>query len=90
MWDVLEHLPDPMLILEQIKSHLDSEGIFCFSTLDIDNWFPKLTGKNWPWIMDMHLFYFSRRTTEQLLAQANLKVLAVKIWCHYISIQYFF
>jgi len=46
MWDVLEHLPDPMLILEQIKSHLDSEGIFCFSTLDIDNWFPKLTGTN--------------------------------------------
>ena len=88
-WDVLEHLKDPLAFLTQINSIMKQNGVFCFSTLDVDNWFPKLMGKHWPWLMDMHLFYFNSNTTEQFLNKAGFKIIRVERYVHYISIQYF-
>ena len=88
-WDVLEHLKDPLAFLTQINSIMKQNGVFCFSTLDVDNWFPKLIGKHWPWLMDMHLFYFNSNTTEQFLNKAGFKIIRVERYVHYISIQYF-
>ena len=67
---------------------MKQNGVFCFSTLDVDNWFPKLMGKHWPWLMDMHLFYFNSNTTEQFLNRAGFKIIRVEKYVHYISIQY--
>jgi len=88
-WDVLEHLKDPLAFLTQINSIMKQNGVFCFSTLDVDNWFPKLIGKHWPWLMDMHLFYFNSNTTEQFLNKAGFKIIRIERYVHYISIQYF-
>ncbi len=88
-WDVLEHVKDPLAFLTQINSIMKQNGVFCFSTLDVDNWFPKLMGKHWPWLMDMHLFYFNRNTTEQFLNRAGFKIVRAHRHVHYISIQYF-
>ena len=87
-WDVLEHLNDPSAFLIQINSVMKLNGIFCFSTLDINNWFPKLMGKHWPWLMEMHLFYYKTDTTEQLLNKAGIKILATEKYIHYVSIHY--
>ena len=87
-WDVLEHLNDPSVFLIQINSVMKLNGIFCFSTLDINNWFPKLMGKHWPWLMEMHLFYYKTDTTEQLLNKAGIKILATEKYIHYVSIHY--
>jgi dolichol-phosphate mannosyltransferase len=87
-WDVLEHLNDPSAFLIQINSIMQQNGIFCFSTLDIDNWFPKIMGKHWPWLMEMHLFYYKTKTTEQLLNKAGFKILVAKKYVHYVSIHY--
>ena len=87
-WDVLEHLKDPIAFLSQINSITKQNGIFCFSTLDVDNWFPKLMGKTWPWLMDMHLFYFNGNTTEQLLNRTGFKIIRTERYVHYISIPY--
>ena len=87
-WDVLEHLNDPSAFLIQINSVMKLNGIFCFSTLDINNWFPKLMGKHWPWLMEMHLFYYKTDTTEQLLNEAGIKILATEKYTHYVSIHY--
>ena len=87
-WDVLEHLSDPSGFLIQINSIMKQNGIFCFSTLDIDNWFPKIMGKHWPWLMEMHLFYYKTDTTEQLLNKAGFKILGSEKYTHYVSIHY--
>ncbi len=87
-WDVLEHLNDPSAFLIQINSVMKLNGIFCFSTLDIDNWFPKLMGKHWPWLMEMHLFYYKTDTTEQLLNKAGFNILRTEKYIHYVSIHY--
>ena len=69
---------------------MKQNGVFCFSTLDVDNWFPKLMGKHWPWLMDMHLFYFKSDTTEQLLNKAGFKIIESEKYIHYVSIHYLF
>ena len=87
-WDVLEHLNDPSAFLIQINSVMKLNGIFCFSTLDINNWFPKLMGKHWPWLMEMHLFYYKTDTTVQLLNKAGFNILRTEKYIHYVSIHY--
>ena len=44
--------------------------------------------KHWPWLMEMHLFYYKTDTTEQLLNKAGIKILATEKYIHYVSIHY--
>jgi 2-polyprenyl-3-methyl-5-hydroxy-6-metoxy-1,4-benzoquinol methylase len=90
MWDVLEHLADPMAELKRLGQLLDDDGVMCFSTLDLDTWFPRLMGHRWPWIMDMHLFYFGHDVTEDMLRRAGFKLVADMPYRHYASLDYFF
>ncbi len=89
MWDVLEHLEDPRRVLYQANQLLQKGGILCLSTLDIDNWIPRLFGRRWPWFMDMHLFYFRRRIMGRLFAQAGFELVSVQPYCHHIAVEYF-
>ena len=88
MWDVLEHLRNPMDGLIRIHGLLDQDGVFCFSTLDIENWLAKMLGRHWPWIIDMHLYYFSRSVLEGMLRSAGFEVVIVKNYRHYTSLKY--
>jgi len=73
-WDVVEHFADPLAELCKVNRALVHGGRFVFCTLMIDNWFPRLAGQRWPWFMDMHLFYFTRRTIEELLSRAGFRL----------------
>lgn len=88
-WDVLEHSTDPMLDLSMINKILKPDGIFAFSTLDIDNWFPKLLGEKWPWIMDMHLYYYNVDILKEMLIKNNFEVIDVQSYSHIITLEYF-
>ena len=89
MWDVLEHVPHPLEELKRIHSRLKPGGIFAFSTLNIDNWYPKIMRKRWPWYMDMHLYYFTRDSMRQLLDQAGLDLIHQQSYTHIITFEYF-
>lgn len=73
MWDVVEHLSDPMGELQQARRVLKPGGWLVIHTMDIDSLFAKLMGKRWPWLMEMHLYYFSRRTLRRMLARAGFE-----------------
>jgi hypothetical protein len=47
-------------------------------------------GKHWPWLMEMHLFYFKSDTTEKLLNKAGFKIIESEKYIHYVSIRYLF
>lgn len=88
MWDVLEHFSDPEKALRQIEDRLAPDGRLIFSTIMIDNWFPRLMGANWPWLMDMHLFYFSQGTLADILGRAGLEILESRSYCHIVTAEY--
>lgn len=88
-WDVLEHMTDPLGELLAINQTLAKGGVFTFSTLEYDNWFPRLLGERWPWMMDMHLFYFNRKVLTQMLEKAGFKITRVQSYCHIITLEYF-
>jgi 2-polyprenyl-3-methyl-5-hydroxy-6-metoxy-1,4-benzoquinol methylase len=87
-WDVLEHLSDPMAELKLINRWLRLGGVFAFSTLDYENWVPRLLGEHWPWMMDMHLSYFTTKITKQMLEQAGFRLLHQQSYCHIVTLDY--
>jgi 2-polyprenyl-3-methyl-5-hydroxy-6-metoxy-1,4-benzoquinol methylase len=74
-WDVVEHLDEPRSLLAEIHRVLKPEGIAVIHTIDIDAPFARLMGRHWPWLMEMHLVYFSRRTLATLLSDVGFTVL---------------
>ena len=87
-WDVVEHFADPLAELCKINRVLVSGGRFVFCTLMIDNWFPRLVGQHWPWFMDMHLFYFTRPTIEELLSRAGFNLVESWSYLHITTPEY--
>ncbi len=88
-WDVLEHVSDPMTELRLINGRLRPGGVFAFSTLDYGNWYPRLLGERWPWMMDMHLYYFDQKVMKQMLERAGFKLVHSRNYCHIITLDYF-
>jgi 2-polyprenyl-3-methyl-5-hydroxy-6-metoxy-1,4-benzoquinol methylase len=76
MWDVIEHVADPRGVLQQVYRLLKPGGLVVVHTMDIDSLFARLMGARWPWLMEMHIYYFSRRTLRAMLEQCDLHVLS--------------
>ena len=74
MWDVVEHLADPLAELRRIHRLLRPDGLLALSTMNVDALFPRLAGRRWPWYMQMHLVYFSRRSLHNMLTKAGFRV----------------
>jgi SAM-dependent methyltransferase len=87
-WDVLEHFADPVRELRKINELLPNDGTFLFSTLMIDNWFPRAMGKHWPWFMDMHLFYFTESTIRNVLRDTGFELVDETKYCHVVTLEY--
>jgi GT2 family glycosyltransferase/predicted TPR repeat methyltransferase len=88
MWDVLEHLSDPVAELTRVNRQLVNDGWLCLSTLDMNGWLPRLLGRHWPWIMDMHLYYFTVDILRQLLHRTGFELVAVRPYWHYSQVGY--
>lgn len=87
-WDVIEHLSDPMGHFKLINQRLRKGGVFAFSTLDYGNWVPRLLGERWPWMMDMHLYYFDQKVMKQMLQQGGFRPVQVQTYCHIVTLDY--
>jgi SAM-dependent methyltransferase len=75
LWDVIEHLADPAAGLARARAHLRPGGWLVIHTMDIDAPIARLMGSRWPWLMDMHLHYFGRRTLGRMLSEHGYEVI---------------
>ena len=88
-WDVLEHCYSPSEEVGRVARTLRSGGKFAFCTLNWRNWYARLLGEKWPWLIDMHLYYFDDDVIEDLLQRHGLKLIHKSTYCHIITGEYF-
>ena len=88
MADVIEHFSNPFKMLEIIEKILKPDGILIFTTFNMDSLYAKITGKNYHWILPMHLFYFSNQTLKNICLENNLKIYKIKNDSRVVSFYY--
>jgi len=74
MWDVIEHVTDPLATLQAAWQQLEPGGTLIVHTMDLDSHFARVIGRRWPWFMEMHLTYFTRTSLQQMLEKAGFTV----------------
>jgi SAM-dependent methyltransferase len=87
-WDVVEHFADPVEEMKRVNGALRLGGRFFFCTVMIDNWFPRLVGRHWPWFMDMHLFYFTEETIRSVVERAGFTLVHSTSYRHVTTVEY--
>jgi 2-polyprenyl-3-methyl-5-hydroxy-6-metoxy-1,4-benzoquinol methylase len=90
LWDVIEHFPDPAAELREVHRLLQPDGLVGITTMNVDSLVARLLGPRWPWLMQMHLYYFSVRTLSALLARCGFRVVSVTPHRRIVSVSYLF
>jgi len=88
LWDVVEHFPDPAAELREVHRLLRPDGLVGITTMNIDSLMARLLGPRWPWLMQMHLYYFSERTLSAMLEQCGFRVVGVAPHRRIVSVAY--
>ncbi|MBI4230405.1 MAG: class I SAM-dependent methyltransferase, partial [Planctomycetes bacterium] len=72
-WDVLEHVPSPRATLEEASRLLRSGGHVAINFPDFGSLPARLMGRRWVFVLQVHLYYFTRRTLGALLARTGFR-----------------
>jgi len=81
MFDVIEHLIDPISDLQKLRQHIEDDGILIIQTMDCDSLASRLLGKK---LEDFrrtreHLFFFNRSSLRKILEHCGWKILEVRL-----------
>ena len=78
LWDVLEHTPDPKSEVREAHRLLNDEGLLVINYPDIGSWIARVMGRSWVFLLDVHLYYFTRATIRKLLEDAGFEVVRIR------------
>ena len=71
LWDVIEHFDDPTMELRHVLRLLKPGGIVVIHTIDIGSITARVMGGGWPFLMEMHIRFFSRATMRDMLQRVG-------------------
>lgn len=76
MWDVLEHVPEPLPFLERARDLLADDGVLILETQNVASRFARRMGPRWQHYKHLeHLYHFDPATITRLLDEAGFEVL---------------
>jgi len=76
MWNVLEHLDDPITELNHLNSLMRKSGLLVFTTGSIDSYVRKLQGLRWrAFIPPIHVAHYNPKSVHTLLKNTGFKML---------------
>jgi SAM-dependent methyltransferase len=78
MVEVIEHIDQPKLLLEQVHDHLCDEGLLLVQTGNIESFTAQKAGMEWPYIKAEHVSYFSMSSLAHVLQDSGFEVLEMK------------
>ncbi len=76
MWDVLEHVTDPVPFLTLSASYLKAGGHLMLNVPRIDHPVAKLFGAKWPVLLAEHLCYFTEASLRKAGQLAGMELIA--------------
>jgi len=79
LWDTLEHLPQPDLVVAHAARHLKCGGTLALSTGDMGSFCARVRGSTWRLIHPpSHLHYFTRHSLSRLLIRCGFRIRLVR------------
>jgi 2-polyprenyl-3-methyl-5-hydroxy-6-metoxy-1,4-benzoquinol methylase len=78
LWDVIEHVPDPKEELRTIQQLLKPDGLFVVNYPDFGSLPAKLLGRKWPFLLSVHLVYYTPETIRRQLLKSGFRVIGMK------------
>lgn len=73
MFDVLEHLTDPIHALHKMRTLVKDGGLLALSTVNVDSLHGRARRGSWPWFIRSHLHYFRPPTLIRMLSKAGFE-----------------
>jgi ubiquinone/menaquinone biosynthesis C-methylase UbiE len=89
LWDVIEHMTDPLGELKEISRVLKKDGVVVLTTMFMDTVPALLVGEKYPFLMKMHLYYFTRKTLRKMMEKAGLQVFKTSKHVRVLRLLYF-
>jgi 2-polyprenyl-3-methyl-5-hydroxy-6-metoxy-1,4-benzoquinol methylase len=78
LWDVLEHTADPRREVAEAHRLLKNAGVLVVNYPDIGSWIARAMGRSWVFLLDVHLYYFTRATIRRLLRDHAFEVIRMR------------
>ncbi len=79
LWDVVEHLADPVAVLKQARTLLKPGGWLFLQTQDVSSMTRRVLGAKWTHFKQLeHVWHFSPSTIRELLARAGFETVEVR------------
>ena len=80
MWQVIEHVPDPLAVLRKIRDLLKAGGVLIMETRNHRGFDAKMLLERWGgWALPYHLWHFDPASLRLLSETAGFRVLRLKV-----------
>jgi len=78
LWDVIEHVPSPTEELREIYRILKPKGLLVVNYPDFGSSPAKLLKRKWPFLLSVHLTYYTDATIRKHLKKCGFEVVSLK------------
>ena len=78
LWDVIEHVTKPAGLLDSIRRLLKHDGLLLVNYPDFGSGMARLLGQRWPFLLSVHLLYYTRKTITRQLLKAGFEPMRIQ------------